>query len=284
MIVIADSGSTKTDWRIIYGPGRIEQVEGLGLNPNFHTPKNFLQTIIDTLSKYEGVEEAKHIYFYGAGCFTVDKNTMVKNSLAEFFKVGKIQVYHDLLGAARAACLKKEGITAILGTGSNSCSFNGKEIIQNFPSGGFIIGDEGGGVNIGRRVLKSFIEGYMPNELRERFEFQYRLSIDDILRNLYENKYPNRFMASFSHFAHRHKENPFMAQQIIQEFESFFDHQILRFSQAKEWPLNAVGSIAYYYHEYLEVVAESRGVKIGNIIEKPIAALSLYHVHELAEQ
>jgi len=277
MIIIADSGSTKTDWRIINGVSDIEQIEGIGLNPNFHSINSISAAVKSTFSKFEKAKNAQVVYFYGAGCSTESQKGIVKTALYSFFHNANIHVEHDLLGAARAACYKNEGIAAILGTGSNVCSFDGENIIQSFPSGGYAIGDEGGGVNIGRRVLKAYIEEYMPKELRDRFDFRYKLNIDDILHQLYEKEQPNRFMASFSHFAYQHKENAFMASQIMEEFQQFFDNKVLRFDKATDWPLNTVGSVGFYYHEFLTATAEANDVKVGAIIEKPIAALSLYH-------
>lgn len=279
MILVADSGSSKTDWRLVFSENKIEQFQSIGLNPNFHDETSILKAIEDTFPLHEQNREVKAVFFYGAGCSTDKTQQLVQNQLQKVFTNATVEVSHDLLAAARASCGHQAGLAAILGTGSNCCVFNGSKIVASFPSGGYSIGDEGGGVHIGKRILKAYIEDYMPQHLRERFDFRYKLSLDDILENLYKKPNPNRFMASFSHFAFQHKEDGFVTKELLQVFEDFFENKVLRFKQAGELPLNLVGSIAFYFNEYIRTVAESKGVSIGTILEKPIAGLSLYHIY-----
>lgn len=279
MIVIADSGSSKTDWRVIKSTEDILQLTSMGLNPNFHTVESVFDILKDTFKDSTLNKKVEEIYFYGAGCSIESNNEMLFQVLSQFFTSARVEVHHDLLGACRASCGKKAGLTAILGTGSNCCRYNGEEIVESYPSGGYSIGDEGGGVNIGRRILKAYIEEYLPQNLRERFDFRYKLTLGDILKNLYQKEKPNRFMANFSHFAFQHKENPFISSQLVEEFSSFFDRKVLRYEGANELTLNMVGSVAYYYQELIRSVAEEKGVNVGIAIEKPIAALSLYHTN-----
>ncbi len=193
------------------------------------------------------------------------------------FKNAQIKVKHDLLGAARASCGTEAGIAGILGTGSNCCLFDGKHVSREYRTGGYIIGDEGGGVNIGKRIIKAFIEDYMPNDLREKFDQRYALSVDDILENMYKKPSPNRFLASFSQFAFHHKEHPFISELIYRSFSAYFKNQVCRYPESKNLKLNLVGSIAFYYQEIIRKVAQEYKVAIGTIIEKPISGLSLYH-------
>lgn len=279
MILVADSGSTKTDWRLIISENEIHQFQCIGLNPNFHKKETVLSAIQQTFQDDKLNREIKEVYFYGAGCSTNLAQQFIQAQLQVVFKQANIQVAHDLLAAARASCGHQKGLAAILGTGSNCCLFDGSEVVASFPSGGYSIGDEGGGVHIGKRILKAYIEEYMPLELRERFDFRYQLSLDDILESLYKKPNPNRFMASFSQFAYQHKEDPFITKELLQVFDDFFEHKVLRFDEAKTVPLNMVGSIAFYYNEYIRTVAELKGVSIGTVLEKPIAGLSLYHIY-----
>jgi N-acetylglucosamine kinase-like BadF-type ATPase len=279
MIVVADSGSTKTDWRLVISENNIEQFQSIGLNPNFHNETSVLEAIEQTFVNEEQNEKVKAVFFYGAGCSTENAQNLIQEQLQKVFVHAKVNVAHDLLAAARASCGHQAGLAAILGTGSNCCVFDGSEVVSSFPSGGYSIGDEGGGVHIGKRILKAYFEDYMPKDLRERFDFRYQLSLDEILENLYKKPNPNRFMASFSQFAFQHKEDAFVTKELLQVFDDFFENKVLRFHQARELPLNLVGSIAFYYNEYIRTVAESKGISIGTILEKPIAGLSLYHIY-----
>jgi N-acetylglucosamine kinase-like BadF-type ATPase len=283
MILVADSGSTKTDWRLIKEDGSIQQLESSGLNPYFHTEETVAEEIAKTFTDQE-FSQATQIFFYGSGSSSSQRKQIVESGLKRHFKKAKITVSHDLLGAARAACGHQAGLAGINGTGSNCCVFNGSEIIDSFPSGGYSIGDEGGGVNLGRRLLKAYIEEYLPADLRQKFDHRYKTDVDEILVNLYKKPYPNRYMANFSRFMFQNKEHPFISKLLLEEFDAYFDHQVLRFDQAKELPLNLVGSIAFYYHEYIKEVASNKGVTIGTILEKPISGLSLYHQEELGKQ
>lgn len=275
MILVADSGSTKTDWRLINGQ-EIKQFECKGLNPDFNTTEDVREAVATTFDMLNK-SEVSALYFYGSGCSSPSRNAIVEKGLTEVFPSAEIHVWHDLLGAARASCGKDKGLAGILGTGSNCCLFDGEEIIEEYRTGGYIMGDEGGGVYLGKKLLKAFIEERLPNELRERFIKRYDLNVDGILHNLYKEAYPNRFMASFSNFIFHHKQDPFIAQLISDSFEDYFDIQVCRFEEYKEIPLNLVGSIAFYYHDFIREVAAAKGVRVGTILEKPISGLSLYH-------
>ncbi len=276
MILVADSGSSKTDWRLIQQNGKIKPFESKGLNPYFNTESNIIAVLDNT---FEGIEHSKVevIYFYGSGCSSLESKEIVKQALKKVFTAANIHVFHDLLGSARAACGKNAGLAAILGTGSNCCVYNGNEIIESRPSGGYILSDEGGGVNLGKRLLKAYIEKDLPLDLNTAFEKRYGYSSEDILEHIYKKPHPNRFMAQFSRFIYHHRENHFIAQLIEKEFIAFFEHQVLRYDEALELPLNLVGSIAFYYHEFIRAIAAEKGVRVGTILEKPISGLSLFH-------
>ena len=275
MQLIADSGSTKTDWRLIDND-TITQFSCIGLNPDFVTTNEVEKVVKNTFPNLR-VENISSIYFYGSGCSSPARNALIENGLSAVFASAKVNVYHDLLGAARAACGNSEGIAGILGTGCNSCLFDGENIVKNYRSGGFIIGDEGGGVDIGRRIIKAFIEERFDEDLKMRFDKRYKINIDEILENLYKKPQPNKYLASFSRFAFHNKEHPFIAQIIEKSIQAYFDERILRFDKATEIPLNLVGSIAFYYQEIIRKVAIKNKVNIGRIIEKPISGLTLYH-------
>ena len=276
MILIADSGSSKTDWRLVDGH-KITQHSCKGLNPDFNSAQDVESEVAATFSKLSSTSAIKSIYFYGAGCSSDERNTIVEEGLRAVFANASIEVEHDLLGAARAACGTEAGLAGILGTGSNCCLFDGKVVTHEYRTGGFIIGDEGGGVDIGKRIVKAFIEDYLPTELRTVFDQRYKLSVDLILQKLYKEPQPNRFLAAFAKFALHQKENPFMSKLIEQSFTAYFKSQVLRYPEAKQLKLNLVGSIAFYFQEHLRKVGQENKVQIGTILEKPISGLTLYH-------
>lgn len=274
MILIADSGSTKTDWRLL-NKDKIQSFESKGINPTLISEELVKEIIQETFKNFS--LPIAQLFFYGAGCSSDSRKNLVKIALQKVFPNAEIYVEHDLLGSARASCGLQEGLAGIIGTGSNCCVYNGTEITKSIPSGGFYMSDEGGGVNLGRRLLKAFIEEYLPLDLMEAFENRYQLEVDDILQRLYKQPFPNRYMASFSQFVYHHKEHPFVSSLILEEFRSFFDNKVIRFEEAKSLPLSLVGSVAFYYHEFVKSVAQEKGVTIGTILEKPISGIALYH-------
>ena len=275
MILVADSGSSKSDWRLI-DQQQIKQFSCRGLNPDFNTTEEIFSEVNPLFSNDEKLNVKDH-FFYGSGCSSFTRNKIVEDGLLPIFPNATIRIEHDLLGAARAACAKNAGLAGILGTGSNCCAFDGKQVTKEFRSGGFIIGDEGGGVDLGKRLVKGFIEGKMPSDLKDKFDFRYALSVDEILRKLYKEPQPNRFLASFSSFVFQHREHPYISDLIQNSFRAYFNEQVLRFEESASQPLSLVGSIAFYYHEFIRQVAKEVNVEIGQILEKPISGLALYH-------
>ena len=275
MILIADSGSSKTDWRLIDN-GTISQFSGIGLNPDFVDGAKVAKELNETF-KAINKKEVTEIHFYGSGCSSESRNKIIADGIEKAFPKSQINIYHDLLGAARAACGKNRGVAGILGTGSNCCLFDGNQVIQEFRSGGFIIGDEGGGVDIGKRVLKAFIEGRMDEDLINRFQKRYKTNVDEILEGLYRKPFPNKFIANFSRFAYHNREHPFISELLQSSFRAYFQNMVSRYDEYETVPLNLVGSIAFYYQEVLRKVAQEFNVQIGNVLEKPISGLTLYH-------
>ncbi len=275
MLLLGDSGSTKTDWRLIQGNTILQQLESPGLNPNFHSSESISNAM--KVMKLPEDCQLDEIILYAAGCSSLEKRDFLNQAILKVFPKANVQVEHDLLGAARAACGKRPGLAGILGTGSNCCYYDGKTILRSFRSGGYSIGDEGGGVDIGRRVLKAWIEGNLPEELIKAFDQRYKISYDEILQALYKEDFPNRFMAKFSQFGFHHKAHPFIQAIILKSFDAYFKVQVLRHPEAKKLDLNLIGSVAFYYEDILRNVAEKHGVRIGTILEKPIAGMALYH-------
>ncbi len=277
MILLGDSGSTKTDWRLLSGDQVLEQYSCMGLNPHFNSSESIHQEIEKMIPADTAAQiEADH--FYGSGCSSAENKSCVEKGLARHFKQARLFVHHDLLAAARASSGREAALVGILGTGSNCCSYDGNEIVKTLRSGGYTLGDEGGGVNLGRMVLKAYVEEYLPADLVQAFEKRYQTDYDQILEALYKKEYPNRYMAQFSRFAFHHQKHPFVLELILENFRDFFRHKVVRLKTAELNRLNLVGSIAFYYHDLIRSVAEEFDVQIGTVIEKPISGLALYHL------
>ena len=276
MILIADSGSSKTDWRVIHENGNIRQFRTIGFNPFYQTADQ-MEEGMRTKDLLELQGKITEVFFYGSGC-TSDKNNMVvAKTLNKMYEAALIHVDHDLMAAARATCGHLPGIACILGTGSNSGDYDGQQIISNRPSPGYLLGDEGGGSYIGKQFLKDFIYGDMPEKIRDLAIQEYQLSNLVIQENVYQKPFPNRYMAGFCSFMTRHKSDPYCYLLFYNGFKDFFTRHVMRYKDYDSKKVNFVGSIAYYNSDILRKVASDLGVQVNIILETPIAGLTLYH-------
>ena len=283
MILIADSGSTKTDWRLIDDNKQIHQYATQGLNPYFHTSEQISEIIeIELFPQF--TSDIQHltsdIFFYGAGCGADSKKEIVLNALSKKFAPAKIEINSDMLGAARAVCGSAPGIAAILGTGANTCYYDGNKIVENRASLGYVLGDEGSGAHIGKTFIQAYLNKEMPEDLSGRFYERFKLRKDEILDAVYKQPMPNRFLASFSKFIYQNLKEQFVIDLVADCFSQFFDKHICKYKQYKEVKLSCVGSVAFYYSNILRAVAANKGVNIDKIIETPIAGLTLFHLGE----
>lgn len=277
-ILIADSGSTKTDWVLLDKNNVIFQYQTIGFNPYFQSSEDIYEEIklrlIPVLQ--DQLHNIKHIYYYGAGCSTPDKVQVIKQGL--YLSFGNIlsEVNHDLLAAARALCGKEKGIACILGTGSNSCLYDGKTIIENVPSVGYLFGDHGSGAAIGKTFVQLYFDKKLPLNLEKGFEEAgYHREI--ILENVYKKPMPSKYLASITKFLSEYNNDTFVKDLITHCFVDFFEAQISKYTNAKQLPVNSVGSIGYYYKDLLEKAAKEKGFVIGNIIKSPMEGLIKYH-------
>ncbi len=278
MILVADSGSTKAHWRLVDDNNNISQYETIGFNPLFIDTNGIIAALEKDIVPKLPSGTISHIYFYGASCSSADRCAIVANALQAVFKSANVMVDHDMLAAARALCGNEPGFAAIIGTGSNSCYYDGAAIVENIPALGFILGDEGSGAYIGRMLVREYIYQTLPADLQEKFYATYKLSKDDIFTAVYSKPLPNRFLAQFTTFATRNLSHPHIVGIVDKAFDDFFVHHICRYPRYKELPLGIVGSVAYYQSSILRQVAERHGVTISTIVEAPIAALTLYHI------
>ncbi|MCX6296061.1 MAG: N-acetylglucosamine kinase [Bacteroidetes bacterium] len=283
MILIADSGSTKTDWRLIDSNKKIHQFSTQGINPFFQTSEQIGQVLISELIPQLSIQISNaelEIFFYGAGCKLDDKKEIIENALSGIFPGSGININSDLLGAARALCGRNVGIVAILGTGSNTCYYDGKEIVENRISTGYILGDEGSGAHIGKTFIQAYLNDELPPDLANRFFERFKLSKDDIIDAVYRKSMPNRFLASFCKFIYQNLKEQYIIDLVADSFGQFFEKHICKYQRYKELKLSCTGSVAFYFSNILRAVAANKGVNIETIIETPIAGLTLYHLEE----
>ncbi len=277
MLLIADSGSTKTDWRLVKNGGEKVSYETIGFNPYMIDSASVLNELASS-ELIEVKEKVTHVYFYGAGCSSEDKNKIIFNPLNTFFSNARVEVEHDMLAAARAACGNEKGMVAILGTGSNSCLYNGDVIVENVAALGYILGDNGSGADIGKTFIRTYLGNELPSAVAEDFKKQYRLTLTDVLDAVYKQPLPNRFLAGFSLFVHKHLSNPEISNMVEERFDLFFEKNICKYSDYETYQLHLIGSIAANYQRLIEKVAKKHQVTLGKVIRKPIEELVNYHI------
>jgi glucosamine kinase len=277
MILIADSGATKIEWRLIKEDGSIKQAISEGYNPYVQEDDDLRKGVVEHVLEVVGDSKVKELAFYGAGCGSEEKNRKVAEVLAPFFPDATIEVNNDLLAAARALCGSEPGIACILGTGSNSCYYDGEKIAAQVPSLGYVLGDEGSGANMGRKLLIAAVRNSLPSALQEAFDQRFGLTEEDVLENVYKKKHPSRFLASFMKFLMHHINEPYVYKLIYDSFTEFFTEIISSYKGYENLPVHFTGSVAFYYGNILRQVASDQGVTVKNIIEGPIAGLTLYH-------
>lgn len=277
MILIADSGSTKTDWRLISENKEVKSVFTPGINPFYQTEKE-IETQISTLLYPELMGfPVKKIFFYGAGCSFDEKKMMVKNAIASSFPNAEIEIESDLLAAARGLFGRNSGIACILGTGSNSCFYDGRNIVANVSPLGFILGDEGSGAVLGKKFAADCLKNQLPEKLKEKFLTQYELTPAQIIESVYKKPFPNRFLAQFTRFLSENIAEPSIYNIVFDSFTEFFTRNIMQYNNYKEFPVCFIGSIAYYFRDVLEVAAIELGIQIGTIMQSPMEGLIEYH-------
>lgn len=282
MILVADSGSTKTDWRLIDG-SKNNQVSfnTLGFNPYFINEEGIIKALSSsTLSAYK--KNISAIYFYGAGCSSEAKSNIVKTALQTFFNATPtVFVAHDLLAAARAVSNKNASLVAILGTGANTCFYDGTDIVENIPALGYLLGDEGSGAHLGLNFIKKYLHHAFSADINAAFQKKYpTYTLNTILDAVYKQSLPNRFLAQFSHFILSHKENNAIQELILSCFTAFFEQYIIRYPNYQNYSLNLVGSVAYHYQDFIKQVAANYGVIIEKIVKQPIDGLVDYHLEK----
>ncbi|XOD67005.1 MAG: ATPase [Flavobacteriales bacterium Tduv] len=279
MIAIVDSGSTKGDWVILDPEGKeLYRTTTIGLNPYFITGEDVVKEVNKNDKLIKVAPELTHVFFYGAGCSAPHYNEIIKKGLDKVFSKSENLVEHDLLAAAYACFQSEPVIACILGTGSNSCYFDGKKLREETPSLSFILGDEGSGSNLGKRIIRAYFLKKLPKYLSEYFDNQFNLTQYKLDKNVYNNPFANAYLASFSSFVVEYRNDPFIQMMIYDSLNEFILNQILVYPESKSVQLNFIGSIAHYYEDTLVSVASEYHLKIGDIIKKPIDNIVNYHI------
>jgi len=277
-VLIADSGSTKTDWVLLQNGKVLTHAHSIGFNPYFQNREQIANAIYAQL--LPSIEELKDsisaVYFYGAGCSNTDNCSIVEQGIKAHFKKANVFIAHDLLAASRALCGNQPGLAGILGTGSNSCLYDGREITENVPSVGFMWGDHGSGASIGNRFLLAYFHDELPESVKAAFEKE-GYHREEILNHVYKKSMPSKYLASLSLFVSKHTNNEFIQKLLIECFEEFFTYQIAKYTGAKKYPVNTVGSIGFIYKDFLQIAANNKGYKLGNVIKSPLEGLIHFH-------
>lgn len=275
MILIADSGSTKVDWKAIKCNGEVVSASTEGLNPVFVSKEFIVNVLKEKLVPVIG-NGVKEVYFYGAGVVSPEHIKTIGDAMGEAFPGSVCYAASDLLAAARALCGHKPGIACIMGTGGNTCFYDGENIVKNIKAGGFILGDEGSGGNLGKRLVSDFIKGLLPKHIETEFVKRYDLDYMKIVDRVYKQPMPNRFLASFCPFINEFRNDPHMKSIVMDCYKDFFERNISHYDY-KQYPVNLVGSVAYYFSDYLNEAADKFGARIGKILKSPIDGLVEYH-------
>lgn len=274
MILIADSGSTKTTWSLVDKSEKVQTCNTKGINPFMMDGTEILSLLEnDFCLPAEGVQA---VYYYGAGVLPGKKETLLR-LLQSYFQTDHVEVYSDLVGAARSLCQDKPGIACILGTGSNSCYYDGKKVIKNISPLGYVLGDEGSGAVLGKNLIADILKNQLPEAVKQDFFNTYPVSVEEIIENVYRRPFPNRYLAQYSRFLSKNIHIPEIVALVERNFRSFFERNIMQYEQAKEYPVYFTGSIAFVFADILNKVARDFELQIGHISKEPIDGLVTYH-------
>ena len=278
MIAIIDGGSTKCDWVILDNSGKPHlKTTTLGFNPNIINADFIGQEIDKNEELFFLKNHIEKIFFYGSGCGTAANVKKVEDEFVKTFPLANVRIKEDMTAAAYAAYNGKPAIVCILGTGSNSCFFDGDKIRVDLPSLGFLIGDEGSGNALGKHLLRRFFMKKLPVDLEKAFINKYNLTIEDAIKNMYHNPRANAYLGEFNQFIADHKSHPYFQNMVFDEMKNFLDYQVLPYPEAGEVEINFIGYIAYIYEDILRSAAAELNLTIGKVVQKPIESLVDYH-------
>ena len=278
MILIADSGSTKTDWCVVENGQPIQQISTKGINPFFQSEEEISNEIATSLLPQLKTNALDAVYFYGAGCGFPDKIAMVHRAITKHLQIKReVEVNTDMLAVAHGLCQHEAGIACIMGTGSNSCYYDGKQIVSNVSPLGFILGDEGSGAVLGKLLVGDILKNQMTPELKEKFLKQFSLTPADIIDRVYRKPFPNRFLASLSPFLAQNIDEPCIHALVLGSFKSFLKRNVMQYENFRNSKVHFIGSVAFYYKTILAEAALEINIQLCSIIKSPMEGLIKYH-------
>jgi len=275
MKLIADSGGTKTAWRNFSGDSYTD-IYTAGMNPYYHSTSLLTSTVREELVPNIQVKEIDQIYFYGAGCSSSESCDKIEQALIANFPQANIYVSHDLLGAARALCQNHSGIIGILGTGSNSCHYDGENIVENVHSLGYILGDEGGGSHMGKLLLSDYLRNRLPESIRKGLK-PFGLSKSSIEKRIYIDSNPIKFLSSFAPFILENIQDEYIKELVENNFSMFISRCLGGYAESRDYPIHFSGSIAFHFQTYLENMLKKNNLRLGSVVKDPMDGLTQYH-------
>lgn len=280
MKLIVDSGSTKMEWILLEGQKVKSHFTTQGFNPNY-SDIQFLENLIVDCAEARLIASPKEIHYYGTGCGSEQNCQLIHDAFQHCFPDAKVSVTHDLMAVCHALLGNEKGIACILGTGSNACVYDGERITERAVSLGYLVGDEGSGMHIGREVVRAYFYGFMPDDLKKEFGAAYHLELKDFIDNLYHQEQPSRYLASFARFAGQRQANPYIHTLARHCFDAFVEAFVCRFSCCKEMRIGFVGSVAYYFQDILKECLMDYGLTLGPVMQSPAEGLvEFYRIHQ----
>jgi len=274
--LIADGGGTKTEWRLIVGSSK-KSFFTTGISPYYLSTSEIKQILLKEFPSGVLKKQVDEIFYYGTGCKTKEKANLVAKALTAIFPKAKVHVTHDLMGAAIATSGNQPGIVCILGTGSNSCVYNGKRMVNNSPGLGFILGDEGSGAYLGKKVIQHFLYGVFDEALQSSFVKEFKTSKEEILHKVYKEPFANRYLAGFTKFLSLHRGH-YMVENIIEDgLRDFFDQHLQQYPKNTTYTFHFVGGVAYHFRDKIAELCRDYGFSLGKIMQQPMKGIVLYH-------
>ena len=274
MRLIIDAGSTKMGWILMDGHEVKAHFVTKGFNPNYSPMQDLVETCRGASLPNDNIHS---IHYYGTGCGNEQNCQIIKDVFQNQFPDAKIHVTHDLMAACHAALVHEKGIACILGTGANSCVYDGTNIIEKAVSLGYLVGDEGSGMHIGREVVRAYFYGFMPEDLRLKFEETYHLELKDFIDKVYHQPQPSRYLATFAKFAGEHQSNPFIKELVKGCFKTFIEAFVMRYSECKSLKISFVGSVAFHFKDTLKETLTDYGLTLGEVVPSPAEGLIRYY-------
>jgi N-acetylglucosamine kinase-like BadF-type ATPase len=280
MILIADSGSTKTDWLLSDKKELTIEIETIGFNPFFHTTEYVLAHLNKSKPLLQHASQITEIKFYGSGCSSEERKQVIADAFKQFFPNAHILVDHDMLGAALASCFDNPGLVAILGTGSNIAFWDGKNLRPTNHGLGYVLGDEGSGSYFGRKLITHFLYGVMPDDLKNKFYQVYRMDKETAIEHVYHKPNANVYLASFSRFLSQNDSHPYIQNLLHSGLTEFAETSILVYPEHTLYPVHFIGSIAFHFKSILTGISVEKNFKVGKIMVRPVEELLRYFINK----